>query len=181
MRQTTAATVTARTDSATLDALLRLKRFELFAELPLDVLEAVMHLVEERQVGEGLVVQRAGVPLLHAWLVDTGSLVAQWPGGRQDVLGPDSCVGETALVDPAVIAPSLTARAPCRLFRLHRVAFQDLAREHPILTESLCRLLARSLNRQRGADHGRLRSVDDQPPGPDGALRQGEKGFAHQA
>ena len=132
-------------------------------------------------MGEGLVVQRAGVPLLHAWLVDTGSLVAQWPGGRQDVLGPDSCVGETALVDPAVIAPALTARAPCRLFRLHRVAFQDLAREHPVLTESLCRLLARSLNRQRGADHGRLRSVDEPPPGPDSALRQGEKGFAHQA
>jgi|GEM_PF-3025645 len=147
-----AATVTARTDAATLEIMLRLKRFELFAELPFDVLEAVLHLIEERQVAAGMIVQRAGGPLLHAWLVDTGSIVAEWSGGRRELLGPDACIGETALVDPTVVAPELSARATSRLFRLHRVAFQDLAREHTVLTESLCRLLARNLNLQRSGD-----------------------------
>lgn len=149
-----ASSMTALTDSATLDAMLRLKRFALFAELPFDVLEAVLHRIEERQATAGMVLQRAGGPLLHAWLVDTGSLVAAWSNGREERLGPDSWIGETALVDPTVAAPTLTARTACRVFRLHRVVFQDLAREHPVLTESLCRLLARSLNQQRTGSPG---------------------------
>ena len=147
-----AGTNPALTDSATLVAILRLKRFELFAELPFDVLETVLHLVEERQVTAGMLVQRPGGPLLDAWLVDRGSVVVEWSGGQQETLGPDSYVGETALVDPTVVAPSITATSPGRLFRLHRVAFQDLAREHPVLTEALCRVLARAVNRQRMTD-----------------------------
>jgi hypothetical protein len=56
---------------------------------PAAILIAALHLVEERQVAAGMLVQRPGGPL------------------------------------------SITAISPGRLFRLHRVAFQDLAREHP--------------------------------------------------
>ncbi len=143
---------TAMTDSAALAAMLRLKRFELFAELPLDVLETVLHLVEEHQVPAGTLLQEPGGALLDAWLVDRGAVLVEWAGGQQETLGPDSYVGETALVDPTVVAPSITATSPSRLFRLHRVAFQDLARDHPVLTEGLCRVLARRLNRQRLTD-----------------------------
>lgn len=139
----------ALTDSAALVGILRLKRFELFAELPFSVLETVLHSVEECEVTAGMLVQRPGGPLLDAWLVDRGSVEVTWAGGQKETLGPDSYVGETALADPNIIAPEITASSPGRLFRLHRVVFQDLAREHPALTEGLCRVLARSLTRQR--------------------------------
>lgn len=153
----------ALTDSSALAGMLRMKRFELFAELPLDVLESLLHLLEDRQFASGAVLQPAGQPLLHAWLVDTGGITATWPGGLRESFGPDGCIGETALVDPSIVAPEIRATSQCRVLRLHRVAFQDLAREHPVLIESLCRLLARSLTRQRSAD-GRARRRDPAVP-----------------
>ena len=163
-----AAGASALTDSATLVAMLRLKRFELFAEVPFAVLEAVLHLVEERPVTAGMLVQRPGGPLLDAWLIDRGSVQVAWAGGQKETLGPDSYIGETALVDPTAIAPEITATSPGRLFRLHRVAFQDLARDHPVLTEGLCRVLARRINRQRLADHRNRQSAEPSTdPGTD--------------
>ena len=153
----------ALTDSSALAGMLRLKQFELFADVPLDVLESLLHLLEDRQFASGAVLQTAGQPLLHAWLVDTGGITATWPGGLRESLGPDGCIGETALVDPSIVAPEIRATSQCRVLRLHRVAFQDLAREHPVLIESLCRLLARSLTRQRSAD-GRARRPDPAVP-----------------
>jgi len=149
----------ALTDSAALAGMLRLKRFELFAELPFDVLEALLHLLEERQYAGGALLQTSGHPLLYAWLIDTGGVVATWPGGLRESFGPEGCIGETALIDPTIVAPEIAATSQCRVFRLHRVAFQDLAREHPVLMESLCRLLARNLSRLHSSD-GRLRRPD---------------------
>jgi hypothetical protein len=139
------------TDSSALAAIIRLKDFELFAEIPFDVLEPLLHLLEEREFAAGLTVQAPGNALLHAWFVDVGNVTVEWPSGLRESIGPEGCIGETALADPTVVAPAIVASTACRMFRLHRVAFHDLAREHPIMTESLCRLLARSLNRQHGA------------------------------
>ena len=153
----------ALTDSSALAGMLRLKRFELFADVPLDVLESLLHSLEDRQFASGAVLQSAGQPLLHAWLVDTGGITATWHGGLRESFGPEGCIGETALVDPSIVAPEIRATSLCRVLRLHRVAFQDLAREHPVLIESLCRLLARSLTRQRSAE-GRARRPDQAVP-----------------
>ncbi len=149
----------ALTDSSALAGMLRLKRFELFSELPFDVLELLLHLLEERQFAGGALVQNSGHPLLHAWLIDTGGVVATWPGGLRESFGPEGCIGETALIDPTLVAPEIMATSQCRVFRLHRVAFQDLAHEHPVLIESLCRLLARNLGRMRSLD-SRIRHPD---------------------
>jgi CRP-like cAMP-binding protein len=84
-----------------------------------------------------------------AWLVDEGSVEVSWPDGRIETEGPGGIIGETALVDPTVTAPGVTAGTACRLLQLHRITFEDIARDHPALTEALCRLLARRLREAR--------------------------------
>ncbi len=150
-------------DERLLEAMLRLKRFELLAELPLDALEGLAPLVEERRFAAGMTVQRGGGALPLVWLVDEGSVEVAWPDGRIETVSPGGMVGETALVDPTVTAPGITAGTACRLLQLHRVTYEDVARDHPLLTEALCRLLARRLRQERTA-RGRL--PDTRTPEP---------------
>jgi CRP-like cAMP-binding protein len=136
-------------DDRLFEAMLRLKRFDLLAELPLDALEVLAPLVEERRFAAGMTIQRGGGVLPLAWLVDEGSVEVSWPDGRIETEGPGGIIGETALVDPTVTAPGVTAGTACRLLQLHRITFEDIARDHPALTEALCRLLARRLREAR--------------------------------
>ncbi|MEZ5866042.1 MAG: cyclic nucleotide-binding domain-containing protein [Geminicoccaceae bacterium] len=148
-------------DDRLLEAMLRLKRFELLAELPLDALEVLAPLVEERHFAPGMTIQRGGGLLPLVWLVDEGRVDVAWPDGRSETVAPGGIIGETALVDPTVTAPAITAGTTCRLLQLHRITFADIARDHPVLTEALCRLLARRLRQER-THHAR--PSDTRPP-----------------
>ncbi len=143
-------------DGTMLEAMLRLKRFELLAALSLDALATLAPLVEERHFAPGLTVQRGGGALPVVWLVDEGHVEVAWPDGRSETAGPGEIVGEAALVDPTVPAPGITARTACRLLLLHRITFEDIARDHPDLTLALCRLLARRLRQRGNGDTNRI-------------------------
>lgn len=155
-------------DGEMLEALLRLKRFELLAGLSLEALETLAPLVEERRFAPGMTVQRGGGASPRVWLVDEGRVEVAWPDGQVEMAGPGEIIGETALVDPSLVAPKITAGTACRLLQLHRVAFEDIARDHPALTLALCRLLARRLRQERAGRAGPTgtRPADSrQPPG----------------
>lgn len=145
--------------NATLQQLLLLKRHALLRHLPLDTLEALLPFLDRRAYPAGARILGRQQRLDHLWLVTSGSLLVSRTGGNADRLVAGDEFGETALADELTPAPEVTAETDCEVMRLHRIVFQDLAREHPGLSTALCHLLAM-----------RLRHLEAAPPRPRASL-----------
>jgi CRP-like cAMP-binding protein len=128
-----------------MERLLALRRVDCFRNVPLETLERVAPLLEERAYDEGQSVSSSDGNTRHLCLLVRGSVVFEQRGRPARLIRAQATFGEASLVDENVPAASGVAREPCRLLRMSATVFNDLAREHPQIWVGICRLLARRL------------------------------------
>jgi EmrB/QacA subfamily drug resistance transporter len=140
-----------------------LRQVPMFAGLPDETLERIAHRAESVHVEAGGWLFRQGDAADGVYVVVSGRLdvVLEEEGSAQllRVLGPDSVVGELALLADSERSASIRARRDSALLRLTRDAFDALVAEDQRFTSELVRLMGVQLQRSRALE----------PPGPSAA------------
>ncbi len=140
-----------------------LRQVPMFAGLPAETLDriAARAVAERLQAGGWLF--RQGDPADGVYVVVSGRVdVILEEGGRQEllrVLGPESVVGELALLAGGERSASIRARRDSELLKLTRDEFDTLVAEDARFTGELVRLMGVQLQRSRALE----------PPGPSAA------------
>jgi predicted acylesterase/phospholipase RssA/CRP-like cAMP-binding protein len=135
----------------------------MFAGLPDDTLGRIAERAEPVRLQAGEWLFRQGDPAEGVFVVVSGRLdVVLEEGGEPQllrVLGPESVVGELALLADSERSASIRARRDSALLKLTREEFDRLIAEDRRFTEELVRLMGVQLQRSRALE----------PPGPSAA------------
>ena len=135
----------------TVERVALLRRVGLFAETPDRALAGVAQVVTEVEFPAGATVMREGD--LEDWLyvvVDGELEVVR--ADRRVSLGPGQVVGELAVLDPMPRSATVRATTDCLLFRLDKIAFDEVLGERPEVARGVIRELV-----------GRLREARERP------------------
>jgi HEAT repeat protein len=128
-----------------MELLVFLKRTPLFGPLPLDTLLALSRVLVPESYLAGETVFSDGSPGHCLYLVRSGAVAVLKDERLLARLGPETYVGEMALIDDAPRSASLVAAEDCTLLRLDRATFHDLTEDYPAMLHELCKLLAANL------------------------------------
>jgi CRP-like cAMP-binding protein len=124
-----------------------LKRVEMFARTPEDVLAEIAQLLEERTYPDGQRVFTKGDAGDSLFIVVEGG-VRVFDGERTlNRLGPRDIFGELALLDPEPRSASVEAVAETRLLRLDRETFSELMAGNIEMVTGVLRVLCQRLRR----------------------------------
>ena len=77
------------------------------------------------------------------YLIQSGSVRVERDGQELARLGPGDYFGEMAVLDQEPRSATLTASEDCELLKLDQEDFYELLHEHPELSQSIIRTLAR--------------------------------------
>ena len=135
----------------TVERVALLRRVGLFAETPDRALAGVAQVVTEVEFPAGAMVMREGD--LEDWLyvvVDGELEVVR--ADRRAVIGAGGVVGELAVLDPMPRSATVRATTDCLLFRLDKIAFDEVLGERPEVARGVIRELV-----------GRLREARERP------------------
>jgi NTE family protein len=140
-----------------------LRNVPMFAGLPDDTLERIAARAEPVRLHAGQWLFRQGDPADGVFVVVSGRLDVVLESAAEPqllrVLGPDSVVGELALLAQSERSASIQARRDSALLKLTRDEFDRLVAEDQRFTAELVRLMGVQLQRSRALE----------PPGPSAA------------
>ncbi len=140
-----------------------LRQVPMFAGLPQDTLDRIAERATSERVEAGKWLFRQGDPADGVYVVVFGRVdVLREEDGEQEllrVLGPESVVGELALLADSERSASIRARRDSELLKLTRDEFDALVAEDTRFTGELVRLMGVQLQKSRALE----------PPGPSAA------------
>lgn len=130
----------------------RLRRVEMFGELPGAVLAGVVPRLQSLELPEGYRVIRKGEEGDSMYVVLAGSVLVHDGDAELATFGADQVFGEFTVLQRAGRTASVTTREPTRLLRLTREDLHELIREDVSVARALIRVIVRRLRRtQRGS------------------------------
>ncbi|MGF1561493.1 MAG: cyclic nucleotide-binding domain-containing protein [Geminicoccaceae bacterium] len=145
-------------EETAMDQVMLLKQMPLFRHLPLDALLALSGVMDERVFLEGERLNEDGARADHLLILARGRIaISRSSDGTEIPFSAPKCLGELALIEEGRRWSTCTALEDGVLYRLHRIVFEDLAEDYPIVFRELARLLA---ERVRVAE-GFLRKEED--------------------
>ncbi|MFN2165386.1 MAG: Crp/Fnr family transcriptional regulator [Anaerolineae bacterium] len=129
-----------------------LRRTELFADLPEDILEAAASSLGKRTFARGMVLFHKGSPGRRLYLVDSGQvrIFVLNDEGQEITLNihsPGQCFGELALLDGGPRSAGAVAMEHTVTYTLDRDDFLDLVEQHPRLARRALELVSERLRR----------------------------------
>ena len=132
-----------------------LTRTQLFGELSREVLEELANKFVERSFKKGQLVFHQGDPGDALFVVAEGLLKVFVTSEEADemvlaTLRPPEVFGELALVDGGPRSATAEAMEPVTLLVLTRTAFFEQLRAHPLITDSVFKMMATVLRRLTG-------------------------------
>lgn len=128
----------------TVERVTHLRRVELFAATPDEVLAGIATVIAEVEFGRGDVLIRAGDVEDWLYVIVDGS-VEVLRDDRRVELGAGAVVGELAVLDPQARNATVTALSDVRAFQLDKPSFDEAVRTRPeialgVITELVRRL-----------------------------------------
>ncbi len=131
-----------------LQRMLRLRAMDLLRPLDPPDLERVARRVEQRTLRTGDLLCTQGQPGDEVFLVLDGELVVVRDGLEVNRCGSGAVIGELAVLSPAPRSATVMADGDATVLALSGVAFRDLLRSQPHVSEGVLAQLARRLQDQ---------------------------------
>lgn len=115
------------------DDIRRLARIPLLAQMDEDALRLIAFSAEARILRKGDMLFQKGEASDAGFIVVAGSVMLDIDEGRTPprVAGPDSLIGEIALIAPSTRPSTATARETTTVLRISRTLFHRVLDEHP--------------------------------------------------
>jgi len=135
----------------TIEKVILLKRVEMFARTPEEVLSEVAQLLEEQQVKRGQRIFEKGDTGDSLYIVVDGRVRVHDGDRTLNSLGPRDIFGELALLDPEPRSASVEALEDTRLLRLDRDTFSELMAGNIEMVTGVLRVLCQRLRRLSAA------------------------------
>ena len=123
----------------------QLRSASLFAELPDESLERVKETVSEFDAEAGSVLVQPGVEGSGLYILCEGTVAVDTRGAGTIELGPGECIGELALLTPAMRSARVSAKTAVHGLAIGRHDFSELLKREPTIAISLLGVLARRL------------------------------------
>ncbi len=138
------------TELTTLDKVLFLRKVELFRELDVRALTAIVTVAEERTAEPGVFLCRQGDEGESMFFIVAGAVqvLREGPDGTSvelDEVGPPEVLGEMALFEDKPRTASLCARERTTYLEISRVGFQGIMSEYPQVGAAASRTLSHRL------------------------------------
>lgn len=129
------------------DDIRRLARIPLLAQMDQDALRLIAFSAEARILRKGDTLFKKGEASDGGFIVVTGSMMLDIDEGRTPprVVGPDSLIGEIALIAPSTRPATATAREATAVLRISRTLFHRVLDEHPEYAVRIRDVIARRL------------------------------------
>jgi CRP/FNR family cyclic AMP-dependent transcriptional regulator len=115
----------------------RLRKIEVFSELPEDALELLAGRAKEASADEGDVVIKAGAFADQLLAIEEGSVEVQRKDETVAKLGAGDVIGETGVVRHALRNATVVATSPLRALIIAHSDIKQIRREHPDFDERL--------------------------------------------
>jgi CRP/FNR family transcriptional regulator, cyclic AMP receptor protein len=123
----------------------RLRSVPIFSDLSDSVIQRILDLSTEFEVGPGHVLVQANQPGTGLFVIEQGTATVELRNRRLQ-LAEGECFGELALLnEDAVHIGRVSAATPLRCIAISRDNFDRLLDEEPQIARSLLRVLARRL------------------------------------
>ena len=130
-------------DEPTRDAL---RAIPIFADLDEETLSLMAERTTEFEAPKGQVLVEVGQPGAGVFVVESGEVEVDLPGGRVSVLGAGAFFGEIALLTDHPRTARVRARSDVRCVALERTVFAQLVRDHPSIAVAMLPVLAARLS-----------------------------------
>ncbi|HUL85563.1 MAG TPA: cyclic nucleotide-binding domain-containing protein [Actinomycetota bacterium] len=129
-------------DEPTRDAL---RAIPIFAGLDDDALALLADRTTEFEARAGQVLVEVGQPGSGVFVVESGQVEVDLPGGRVSLLGPGALFGELSLLTDRPRSARVRARTDVRCIALQRAVFDGLLKDHPSIAVAMLPVLAERL------------------------------------
>jgi CRP/FNR family cyclic AMP-dependent transcriptional regulator len=115
----------------------RLKKIEVFSELPEEALELLADRAQSASADEGDVVIKAGAFADQLLAIEEGTVEVQRKDETVAKLGPGDVIGEAGVVRHALRNATVVATSPLRALVIAHSDIKQVRREHPDFDERL--------------------------------------------
>ena len=132
----------------------RLATLPIFAGCSDHELEALARIVDEVEIDAGREIVRQGSHHHHAYMVVSGGASVTIGDDTVGSIGPGEIIGEVSMFDPGPASATVVANNKTDLMVIEHSDFQNVLREHPELSLTILRTLARRY-------HNYVESQDD--------------------
>lgn len=122
-----------------------LNKAALFAGVADHALAEIAQILTETSFETGETIIREGDHESWMFVLVDGVARVEVAGAEVSRIGAGDSVGELAVLDPAPRAATVTAVAPCLLFRIDRDSFREVMEEQPAVVSALLVMLTRML------------------------------------
>jgi CRP/FNR family transcriptional regulator, cyclic AMP receptor protein len=123
----------------------RLKKIDVFSEIPDDGLEQLAQRAGESEVEEGETIVRAGTWPYQLFAIEDGSAEVRRDGEAVAELGPGDVVGETGVLNRGLRNADVVATSPVRVVYFTHSQVKQMRKEMPEVGERL-----EALSQERG-------------------------------
>lgn len=124
------------------ESLDRLRQVPLFSELDQAGLQRLETLANEFEVGPGHVLMERGQPGLGMFIIESGRVRVDVPGGDPVMLGPGDFFGELSVLADHPRTARVVAEEEVRGAAIRRQDLLDLLKEQPTIAIAMLRSLA---------------------------------------
>ncbi|MEM7337838.1 MAG: cyclic nucleotide-binding domain-containing protein [Actinomycetota bacterium] len=121
----------------------RLASLPIFAQCSESELSALATIADEIEVDAGREIVRQGSHHHHAYMVVSGGATASIDGAEVGTIDAGSIIGEVSMFDPGPASATVVSSQKSDLMVIEHGAFQDVLRQHPELSLTILRTLAR--------------------------------------
>jgi CRP/FNR family transcriptional regulator, cyclic AMP receptor protein len=119
----------------------RLKKIDLFAEMPDDALERFAGMADETSIKEGEELARSGTWPYQLFAIEDGEVEVRRDGNAVAKLGPGDVVGETGVVKRGLRNADVVATSPVKAIFFTQDQVKKMRKDLPDLDDRLNRLL----------------------------------------
>jgi CRP/FNR family transcriptional regulator, cyclic AMP receptor protein len=119
----------------------RLKKIELFAEIPDDVLEQYAQMADETSISEGEQLVRSGTWPYQLFVIEEGKVEVRRDGDTVAALGAGDVVGEMGVVKRGLRNADVVATSPVKAIYFTQDQVKRMRKDLPDLDDRLHRLL----------------------------------------
>lgn len=121
----------------------RLASLPIFAQCSESELATLASIADEIEVEQGREIVRQGSHHHHAYMVVSGGATASIDGAEVGTIDAGSIIGEISMFDPGPASATVVSNQKSDLMVIEQGAFQNVLLQHPELSITILRTLAR--------------------------------------
>jgi CRP/FNR family cyclic AMP-dependent transcriptional regulator len=115
----------------------RLKKIDVFSDLPEDALETLAGRAQEASADEGDVVIKAGAFADQLLAIEDGTVEVERKGEKVAELGPGDVIGEAGVVKHALRNATVKATSPLKALLIAHSDIKQIRRDNPDFDERI--------------------------------------------